>query len=277
MITRLEATRYRCFERLSIDLGSLRMIVGPNGVGKTTLLDLPSVFGDLLCATDVGAAFIKKRPELPARARCFEEVLFGGRGREFSLVLEAVLPDSVAEEVRADGVSRLKSAKAQASFSFELAEEGALQVRSEYLFLFPEAVAPERSGAGIHGPRAKQNKHWLSIIDRDSRSGVEITPEAPTRKNWAAIKADVSPTVLSLPRVLYETSAEYPAARWLFGLLTEDAVFLEPDWTGIRLASPPGQPKRLISSGRKIALDLTRPIPSACSGSKTAAKATRWA
>ncbi len=41
MITRLEATRYRCFERLGVDVGDFRVLVGANGSGKTTLLDLP--------------------------------------------------------------------------------------------------------------------------------------------------------------------------------------------------------------------------------------------
>lgn len=53
MITRLEAIRYRCFERLAIDLSNFQVIVGANGAGKTTLLDLPVLFGDLLRATTV--------------------------------------------------------------------------------------------------------------------------------------------------------------------------------------------------------------------------------
>ena len=48
MITRLEATRYRCFERLGIDVGDFRVLVGANGSGKTTLLDLPVLLGELL-------------------------------------------------------------------------------------------------------------------------------------------------------------------------------------------------------------------------------------
>ncbi len=50
MITRLEATRYRCFDRLAVDVGDFRVLVGANGSGKTTLLDLPGLFGDLLDA-----------------------------------------------------------------------------------------------------------------------------------------------------------------------------------------------------------------------------------
>ncbi|WP_295452811.1 hypothetical protein [uncultured Thiodictyon sp.] len=39
MITRLEATGYRCFECLAIDLTDFQVIVGANGAGKNTLLD----------------------------------------------------------------------------------------------------------------------------------------------------------------------------------------------------------------------------------------------
>ena len=48
MITRVEATRYRCFDKLDVEFGEFRVLVGANGSGKTTLLDVPMLFGDLL-------------------------------------------------------------------------------------------------------------------------------------------------------------------------------------------------------------------------------------
>ncbi len=45
MITRIEATRYRCFDKLDVELGDFRVLVGANGSGKTTLLDVPVLFG----------------------------------------------------------------------------------------------------------------------------------------------------------------------------------------------------------------------------------------
>ena len=48
MITRIEATRYRCFDKLDVELGDFRVLVGANGSGKTTLLDVPVLLGDLL-------------------------------------------------------------------------------------------------------------------------------------------------------------------------------------------------------------------------------------
>ena len=48
MITRIEATHYRCFDRLDVNLGGFGVLVGANGAGKTTLLDIPVLLGDLL-------------------------------------------------------------------------------------------------------------------------------------------------------------------------------------------------------------------------------------
>ncbi len=99
MITRLEATRYRCFEHLGVDVGDFRVLVGANGSGKTTLLDLPVLFGDLLRATNVSAPFMERRPELPPRAGNLNELVFAGRGSDFSLAVEACLPDVVQSKV----------------------------------------------------------------------------------------------------------------------------------------------------------------------------------
>ena len=276
MITRLEAIRYRCFERLAIDLSNFQVIVGANGAGKTTLLDLPVLFGDLLRATTVGSAFSDKRPDFLPRTGDLREILFARRGTHFSLALEAALPEGVANDVRNGAIARLKNQRAREAFSsneqrwpthlryeisFELADGGPLHVRNEYLFLFPKAFAPERAAVELHGAQAEHNRNWLTVLKRDSISGTEISPESPKRRQGGSGKIDLPSTVLALPRVLYESSSEYPAARWLYELLTGGAVFLDPNWAEMRQASPPGQPRTVIPSGRNIpwlAFDLKR-------------------
>jgi hypothetical protein len=60
--------------------------------------------------------------------------------------------------------------------------------------------------------------------------------------------------------VKYKSDA-FPAASWLYELLTEKVVFLAPDWEQLRAASPPGQDKALIASALNLpwlALDLKR-------------------
>ena len=135
-----------------------------------------------------------------------------------------------------------------------------LQVIAEYLFVFPESSAPDRKQGGYHGVYAKQNKTWRLILKREFGYDAEFTPEVPqgTAKPRTA-KVGLSANMLAMPRVLFESEHEYPAARWLYALLTTNSVFLEPNWSSMRLASPPGQPKVISADGRNIpwlALDL---------------------
>lgn len=276
MITRLEATRYRCFERLGIDVGDFRVLVGANGSGKTTLLDLPALFGDLLDAINVADAFMARRQdqtELPPRASSLNELVFAGRGSDFSLAVEARLPEIVQAKVLEGMFARLRSERSRLAFQedqrrwpthiryelgLRISDERELHVVNEYLFVFPESQAPDRRQAGYHGVQAEANKHWRLILKREFGYEAEFAPEVPTAR---IARAALPNTLLALPRVLFESESEYPAARWLYTLLTTDAVFLEPNWSAMRLASPPGQPKTIAANGRNIpwlALDLKR-------------------
>ncbi|MDO9235705.1 MAG: hypothetical protein Q7U28_06680 [Aquabacterium sp.] len=116
MITRLEATRYRCFERLGVDVGAFCVLVGANGSGKTTLLDLPVLLGDLLRASNIAAPFMDRRPDLPPRAGSLNELIFAGRGTDFSLAVEARLPDDVQTKVLEGMFARLRTEKSRLAF-----------------------------------------------------------------------------------------------------------------------------------------------------------------
>lgn len=271
MITRLEATRYRCFEHLGIDVGDFRVLVGSNGSGKTTLLDLPGLFGDLLDAKNIADAFMLRKPDrtdLPPRAGSLNELVFAGRGDDFSLAVEARLPDSVQAKVLEGMFTRLRSERARLAFQedqqrwpthirYELglrvSEGRELHVVSEYLFIFPEGRAPDRRQPGFHGVQAESNKHWRLILKREFGYETEFLPEVPASGGKARVaRAGLANTLLAMPRVLFESEHEYPAARWLHSVLTSNTVFLNPDWAAMRLASPPGQPRIITSNGRNV-------------------------
>lgn len=93
MIAQLEATRYRCFERLGVEVGDFRVLAGTNGSSKSTLLALPVRFGALLQANRVSVPFIERSPELPHRTGSLNELAFAVCGSSFSLDVEAHLPD----------------------------------------------------------------------------------------------------------------------------------------------------------------------------------------
>lgn len=277
MITRLEAVRYRCFERLGVDVGDFRVLVGANGSGKSTLLDLPVLLGELLRTTNVALPFMERRSDALPRAGSLKELVFAGRGSDFSLAIEAKLPETVQARVLEGMFLRLKTEKSKLAFredhkrwpthiryeiGLRISDERELHVINEYLFMFPEAHGPDRRQGGFHGVLAESNGLWRVIFKREFGFETEFTPEVPQGKSRVIVaKIGLSPILPAMPRVMFESEAEYPAARWLLGLLTSGAVFLDPDWAAMRMASPPGMPKTIIRSGRNIpwlALDLKR-------------------
>ena len=197
MITRLEATRYRCFERLGIDVGDFRVLVGANGSGKTTLLDLPVLLGELLRTNNVAIPFLERRADLAPRAGSLSELVFAGRGNDFSLAVEARLPDDVQSKVLGGMFERRNERARQAlqndstrwpthiryELGLRIGEDRNLQVVAEYLFLFPEAHQPDRRLAGLHGVAAEDQKNWHLILKREFGYQAEFNPETPQAKN----------------------------------------------------------------------------------------------
>lgn len=285
MITRLEATRYRCFEHLGVDVGEFRVLVGANGSGKTTLLDLPGLLGDLLDAKYVVDAFVPRRrksSEGKARAGSLRELVFAGRGDDFSFAIEAKLPEAIQAKLVEGMFQRLGKAQRQkyqssldidnrrwpSHIRYELglrvSEDRDLHVVQEYLFVFPEAFKPNRTEPGYQGVRVRERsrKGWRMILQREFGQTAEFTPEVPIPgKRTRTTKVGIGDTLLAMPRMLFESEHEYPAARWLHNLLTTETVFLNPDWEAMRFACPPGQPKTITPDGRNapwLAMELKR-------------------
>jgi len=277
MITRLEATRYRCFEQLGVDMSEFQVIVGANGSGKTTLIDLPSLFGELLRADNIASVFTLKRGDMPARAAALRELVFAGRGDDFSLVIEVRLPED-ARNKWADALVASTKSKRQADvlrnsparwpshlryeLRFEVFNERELNVKNEYLFAYPEASMPDRAVGGLLGEVNQGKDDWHFILRREYGGPAVFVDEAKTGLTDAdrEDKVRIKPGLLAMSAVKYKPDS-YPAAYWLYELLTEKVVFLSPDWEQLRAASPPGQPKTLIATALNLpwlALSLKR-------------------
>lgn len=142
--------------------------------------------------------------------------------------------------------------------------ETELMVQDEYLFAFPQADAPSRhdNAPRLYG-EGRTSETWKFILTRKNGGKAEYTPE--TMPNAKGTAAELGPDILALPRVLYENKLEFPAARWLLSLLTEDAVYFDPDWNTLRMASMPGLSKtQLLGSGKNapwLALELQKTDP----------------
>lgn len=58
MISRIQAFKYRCFNRLDIKVGDYHVLAGANGTGKSTLLDIPLLLGEILSRGLIPAFFV---------------------------------------------------------------------------------------------------------------------------------------------------------------------------------------------------------------------------
>ena len=237
MITRIEATRYRCFDKLDVEFGDFRVLVGANGSGKTTLLDVPVLFGDLLRERTISAAFTGPRDGRAPRASALRELIFQGQGDFFILAVEAALPErvtrdlleSMSEKVR--GREDRRPTHIRYELRLQVFNETELQVQNEYLFVFPELYTPLRITADVSAPRmhgeVNPSRNWKFILKREYGGEAQYTPETVRRPRTT--KSMVSPQQLAFPRVQFESQSDFPAARWFYDLLVvRTSVFFNP-------------------------------------------------
>lgn len=253
MITHIDATNYRCFEKLSIPTRKLVVVAGANGSGKTTLLDIPVLLGDLLRSRSISTAFMDPILIRGPRASTLGELCFRHNDESFSLGTEVRLPDHVR-----DDVVKLSSPSVQKDASrhpthlrYELrlrVNEHQMAVQNEYLFLFTHSDEYEAQRLPIQGENANKGD-WHFIIERAYGGDTTFRPEGKGAKRTAAID-DTLPALL---RIQVENKKEFPAATWLLNLLIDGVVFFDPTWSKLRAPSQPGlKRKPLLSSGENL-------------------------
>lgn len=247
MITRIEAYRYRCFQKLDLELGLQHVFAGSNGSGKTTLLDIPALLGDLISVTDINVAFFTPvNGRERARAEYVLELVHQLRGEYFILAIEVRLPSSIVELlVRNASSSWLRkfedSLLRPDSIRYELAlriNGEKLEISEEHLFLFPDNQHRPEHGMGLVGEdEFPRSKPWFKILSRrlgqksryqaEYQAGQKSIIEFGLRDNQLALEA--------LPAD-YDL---YPAALWLQDFLLKGTHCYEPQWSVMRLAASP--------------------------------------
>ncbi|MDT0468730.1 methylation-associated defense system AAA family ATPase MAD3 [Streptomyces gibsoniae] len=269
MITRVEAYQYRCFQKLAVDLGHFHVLAGPNGAGKTTLLDITGLIGDLLRQRRIADAFLIAQDGMPApRAHTLQELVHCGRGKEFTLTVEARLDDEVARRLASESTgtwNRNPPTHLRYELRLEIFNERELHVAEEYLYFFDEHRGAPELGVVLQGrpqgsSRTGPRRGWRYVIRREQGRPAYFLPELTSRGSG---ERRVQPDQLALSTLPYDRE-QYGATLWFMDLLQQDAVSYNPDWTALRQASPPGSALQLQSDGRNtpwLALDLQQNQP----------------
>jgi hypothetical protein len=169
--------------------------------------------------------------------------VFCNEGDHFNFALEAALPKDIAahiskslEEKTADDAYGFKNLRYE--LRLEIHQEKQIRVKNEYMFLFSDKTTPSRENkAFLHG-EIGPHKDWRFVIKREYGGGAMFRTE--TKKNSRARSTEIDVSRLALPRVLFESKGEFPAAVWFLELMTRDFLFYQPDLAALQSASPPG-------------------------------------
>ncbi len=94
MLTRIQATNYRCLKHVDQSLTNFQVLVGANGSGKSTFLDVLSFLSEL-----VRQPRLSLKSALDARSSDFDDLVFGRSGDHFELAIETGIPADVAAKV----------------------------------------------------------------------------------------------------------------------------------------------------------------------------------
>jgi predicted ATPase len=254
MITRIDATNYRCFERLGVPLSDFCIMAGANGSGKTTLLDIPVLIGDLLRSRNVAAAFMEPLLGRGARTGSLAEIPFRTHSESFALAIEARLPDAIKKSLVDESPAAVQrdASRWPSHIRYELRlqvdDAHQLRVKNEYLFVFPMSEEYEASRLPMQGENADQ-KDWRFLLRRAYGSEAIFRAETKSAKERATQVVD---TLTAFARLQYESVSEFMAGRWFLDLLLDGVLFFDPKWGDLRKPSPPGLPKKLMSSGENL-------------------------
>jgi predicted ATPase len=254
VITRIDATNYRCFERLGVPLCDFCVVAGVNGSGKTTLLDIPVLLGDLLRSRNVAGAFMERLLDRGARAGSLSEIPFRSQQEDFSIGVEARLPETIKRSLAdlAPTSVRRNPAKCPSHIRYELRLDvdhaRQLRVKNEYVFVFPMSDEYEAARLPMQGENVNQ-RDWRFILRREYGSEAVFRAETKSAKEQAT---QVDDTRAAFARLQYESESVFFAGRWFLDLLLDGVLFFDPKWGDLRKASPPGLPNRLMSSGENL-------------------------
>lgn len=253
MITRIEVNRYHCLENIGIDIPHYAVLVGANGAGKTTFLDIPRLIGDCLKQRNISDAFLQKQQGRSPRCSALSELVFCALGQEFFIAIEAALPqDAVGRLIDGLPASQQNNIYWPKTIRYELRleifNERQIQVRNEYLFLFSTKNQPTRDGARLYGE--SPHRDWRFVIHREY--GKEVQFRVETQKGAKARTSKVESSMLALPRVQFESKEDFPAASWFHDLLIRNYLFYQPDLASLQIASPPGLSDVLLPSAANL-------------------------
>jgi hypothetical protein len=251
MISRIEALNYRSLRYVRQPLRPFQILIGPNGSGKTTFLDVPNFLAHLVLAGLEAAVGGDERLSIPLRATDPRQLLWNQTGQFLELAIEMPIP---ADLPRASGAAPQQCCRYELSIDAE-----AIAIGAENLFLIPQGdekprrqldlfPSPLKSPSTILvKPNVKLAKGWKKIIRRNHPDNATFFAE---NSNWQnPFRIPAGRTALA---ILPEDPDRFPVACWFRSQLTEQMHRLVLSSEHMRLPSPPSREKGFRMDGSNL-------------------------
>jgi hypothetical protein len=213
MISLIEALNYRSLRYVRQPLSPFQILIGPNGSGKTALLDIPSVLAHLI---ELGLDLAMGGDDLlaiPLRATDARQLLWKQQGQLFELAVELPIPK---------GLARGNGAEAQQVCRYELAIDAvASSIVAENLLVIPQGDDKPRPPLDVFpsprqipstilvNPHASLPTGWKKLIGRNQPARATFFSET---SNWQTTRKILAgrTALASLP----EDPERFPVACW---------------------------------------------------------------
>lgn len=251
MISLIEALNYRSLRYVRQPLSPFQILIGPNGSGKTTFLDVPSFLAHLVQAGLEAAIGGDDRLSIPLRSTDARQLLWKQQGQQFELAVELPIPLDLP---------RGNSAAAQQVCRYELAiDADSIGIAGENLFLIPQGEEkPRRQLDLFPSPRkipstilvkpfASHPRTWKKVIRRNQSDKATFFAENSNWQNPFKILAGRT-ALASLP----EDPERFPVACWFRAQLNEQMHRLVLSSEHMRLPSPPSRQKGFRVDGSNL-------------------------
>lgn len=251
MISLIEALNYRSLRYVRQQLCPFQILIGPNGSGKTTFLDVPSFLAHLVQAGLDAAIGGDDRLSIPLRATDARQLLWKQQGQLFELAVELPIP---ADLTRGNGTA------SQQVCRYELAiDADAIGIAAENLFLIPQGdekprrqldlfpSPPKIRSTILVKPNASAPTGWKKVIRRNHSDKATFFAENSNWQNPFKILAGRT-ALASLP----EDPERFPVACWFRAQLIEQMHRLVLSSEHMRLPSPPSRQKGFRVDGSNL-------------------------
>ena len=216
MITKIEASGYRCLRHVEQSLKPWQVLVGPNGSGKSAFLDVIAFMGDLASGT--------LKDAVRERSESFYDLVWGRDADSFRLAIEARRPATPG--------ARQTSPAVDVRFEINVR----IDARDDDIILADERLS-----------LAKSSGEWSPVMVRD---GLQLSYSAETTDYRYDFR--LSPMYSGLVNLPLDESV-FPTAIWLKNLLLGGVKTVALDNELLRAAGPPGQGKPRVYDGFNLA------------------------